>query len=188
MSYTVTSPTPTRRDASRPPMLPSPANPIFTVLASGPLALWGRYPARVRYLVEPQPLVAFRADAPLAVVALAVGLVVVAIALDPGGPVRVEDVVEHRPNSGGLGRAQKRDLGHVAVMRGERIRERPRHEFEVLRVGLRRSVQLGGQVMDAVLGEQVLPGVPVFGVHQPEVPRLELLDLLNIPQLRGQVR
>jgi hypothetical protein len=73
-------------------------------------------------------------------------------------------------------------------MGGERVRERPRHEFEVLRVGLRRSVQLGRQVMDAVVGEQVPPRVPVLGVHQPEVPRLELLDLLDLPQLRSEVR
>src|SRR6202046_4410062 len=132
VSTPATAPTPATRAASRPPIAPSPMNPIFNSAASR-FQFSPGCSRRVRYLIDSQALVAFRTDPPLAVLAFAVRLVVVAVSLDARGLTRLEHIVEHRPDPFRLGRTEGRDLGHLAVVGREGVGQVFRHVLQVLR-------------------------------------------------------
>src|SRR5262249_33307832 len=95
----------------------------------------GRWPSSER--VDPQAHVALRADAPPTVVALAVGLVVVAVPLQAQRPaVAIDvDVVEHGPGALGLPGPQQRDLGHVPMVDRGAVAEGLLQAAQVLLVG-----------------------------------------------------
>src|SRR5262245_64268434 len=110
-------------------------------------------------------------------------LVVVAVSLER--ELRQLDVVEHRPDPPGARRARELDLGHVPVV----DRGRGREDLPVLGddVVAPVEVQLRMRPLDdplEVLGEDLRPLVPALLVHQAEVTRLELLDLLDLDDLR----
>ena len=127
--------------------------------------------------VEPGEL--RRRDPPLAV-DLLVGLVVVAVAVEPHA-VRPDRRGPAAPRSRSPSSVRRQlDLGHVPVVDGDRVGERLAEErHELVGAGDHATAGLG-RVHHDVVGEDLAHPVPVLGVHGAEVPRLELPDRFEV--------
>src|SRR5579859_4384602 len=124
-------------------------------------------------------------DAPPPVSALHVALMVVTEALHGPAVLGIVDPVEHRPDPTRFAVAGELDGGHVALVDrdcgqedlGDVLDERvspDRGGFGRLREHRVLDVE------DQVIGEQLTPVGPVLGVHEPEVPRLELVEIKDV--------
>ena len=111
---------------------------------------------------------------------------VVAVALHLERPLRVAelDVVEHGPDAASGVRAGDLYLRHMTVVDGHCVgqyRSDRAHELVAPVGGVGRVLEPGVEV----IGEEVGPLVPLLGVHEPEVPGLQLLDLLDVGERVG---
>jgi hypothetical protein len=83
----------------------------------------------------------------------------------------------------------QRDLGHVAVVhRYQRLEDLAVARDELLAAGIA-DVRMRSAVEAAEIGrEQLAPRVPLLGVHEAEVARLEALDRLDVLAVQARHR
>jgi hypothetical protein len=133
-------------------------------------------------LVGPKPRQAQERDLPLAADAPVFVFVVAvpeqAVRLGPVGSIPLE-VVDHRPDPACSVGAGEANLGHVTVVnRRHLLQARAQVADPLVRV-----VPDSRRFESAIVREEQSPFVPLLRVHVPEVPRLQLLDRLEVDQL-----